>query len=185
MSLTPTAAAALRAELLARVAADQKPRMARMESLAKPTREQIAAMMAIDRANAARMRQIITVHGWPGKSVVGEDGSHAAWLLVQHAPEDLQEQALVLLTGAVRRGDASPGDLAYLTDRVRLHRGEPQLYGTQYRYSPASGLALHEVEDPERLDERRAAVGLGPHAEYDAGMRARRAAKDGNQRPAG
>jgi hypothetical protein len=169
MSLTPTAAAALRAELLARVAADQK---ARKELPADPTREQIAAMMAIDRANCARMRQIITVHGWPGKSVVGADGSNAAWLLVQHAPDDLQEQALVLLTDAVRRGDASPGNLAYLTDRVLMHRGEPQLYGTQYRYTPDSGLAIHEVADPERLDERRASVGLGPHAESDAAMRA-------------
>jgi len=181
MSLTPSAAAALRAELLARVAADQK---AREVIPANPTREQIAAMMGIDRANSARMRQIITVHGWPGKSAVGEDGSNAAWLLVQHGPDDLQEQALVLLGDAVRRGDASPGNLAYLTDRVRMHRGEPQLYGTQYRYSRDSGLAMHEVADPERLDERRASVGLAPHAEYDARMRSHRAAKD-DERPAG
>jgi Family of unknown function (DUF6624) len=182
MSLTPSAAAALRAELLARVAADQK---VRKERPVNPTREYIAAMMAIDRANSARMRQIITVHGWPGQSVVGEDGSRAAWLLVQHGPDDLQEQALVLLGDAVRRGDASPGNLAYLTDRVRMHRGEPQLYGTQYRYSPDAGLVMHEVEDPDRLDERRAAAGLGPHAEYDASMRGLYAAKDGDERPAG
>ena len=182
MSLTPSAAAALRAELLARVAADQK---VRKERPANPTREYISAMMAIDRANSARMRQIITVHGWPGKSAVGEDGSYAAWLLVQHAPDDLQEQALVLLEDAVRRGDASPANLAYLTDRVRVHRGEPQLYGTQYQYTPDAGLVLHEVADPERLDERRASVGLGPHAEADARMRAFHAAKDGDERPAG
>ena len=182
MSLTPSAAAALRAELLARVAADQK---ARTEIPANPTREQISVMMAIDQANSARMRQIITVHGWPGKSVVGEDGSQAAWLLVQHGPDDLQDQALVLLGDAVRRGDASPGNLAYLTDRVRMHRGEPQLYGTQYQYTPDTGLVLHEVADPGRLDERRAAVGLGPHAEADARMRAFHAARDDDERPAG
>jgi Family of unknown function (DUF6624) len=173
MSLTPSAAA------------DQKARTEIREIAASPTREQVAAMMAIDRANSARMRQIITVHGWPGKSAVGEDGSYAAWLLVQHAADDLQEQALILLSDAVRRGDASPDNLAYLTDRVRMHRGEPQLYGTQYRYSPDAGLVMHEVADPERLDERRAAVGLGPHAESDARMRARYAAKDGDERPAG
>ena len=178
MSLTPSAAAALRAELLARVAADQKARTEIREIPASPTREQIAAMMAIDQANSARMRQVITLHGWPGKSAVGEDGSYAAWLLVQHAPDDLQEQALVLLGDAVRRGDASPANLAYLTDRVRMHRGEPQLYGTQYRYSPDTGLVMHEVADPERLDERRAAVGLGPHTEQDARMRALHAAKN-------
>jgi hypothetical protein len=56
--------------------------------------------------------------------------------------------------------------------RVRMFRGEPQLYGTQYRYSSGSGLELWQVEDPQLLDERRASVGLGPHAEYDAQMRA-------------
>jgi len=126
MSLTPTAAAALRAELLARVAADQK---ARKEMPANPSREQVIALIAIDKANTARMRQIITVHGWPGNAAVGEDGANTAWLLVQHADHDLREQALVLLTDAVRRGDASPRDLASRTDRVRMFRGEPQLYG--------------------------------------------------------
>ena len=141
--------------------------------------------MSIDRANTARMRQIITVHGWPGHAMVGEDGSRAAWLLVQHAPDDLQEQALVLLGDAVRRGDASPANLAYLTDRVRMHRGEPQLYGTQYRSTKDTGLQLHQVADPELLDERRASVGLGPHAESDASMRAFYARKDDGDRPAG
>ncbi len=178
MSLTPTAAAALRAELLARVAADQK---ARKEMPASPTTEQVTALLAIDRANTARMRQVITVYGWLGNAMVGDDAAHAAWLLVQHAPHDLQEQALGLLEDAVRRGDASPRDLAYLTDRTRMHRGEPQLYGTQYRYSRDSGLQLHEVDDPERLDERRAAVGLGPHAEYDADLRAFYTANDGDE----
>ena len=180
MSLTPTAAAALRAELLARVAADQK---ARKELPSDPTREQVTALMSIDRANTARMRQIIAVHGWPGHAMVGADGAHAAWLLVQHAPNDLQEQALVLLSDAVRRGDASPADLAYLTDRVRMHRGEPQLYGTQYRYTKGTGLQLHQVEDPELLDERRASAGLGPHAESDARMRAFYAQRDDDDRP--
>ena len=33
---------------------------------------------------------------------------------------------------AVAAGDASPGDLAYLTDRVLVAQGEPQVYGTQW-----------------------------------------------------
>jgi hypothetical protein len=53
-----------------------------------------------------------------------------------------------------------------------MFQGEPQLYGTQYRYSADSGLELYQVEDPQLLEERRASVGLGPHAEYDAQMRA-------------
>jgi hypothetical protein len=35
-------------------------------------------------------------------------GAHAAWLLGQHAPPDLQEECLPLLQDAVARGDANP-----------------------------------------------------------------------------
>jgi hypothetical protein len=169
MSLTPVAAAALRAELLARAAADQKARNALPLS---PPRDQVAALGAIDRSNTARLRQVLTVHGWPGYATVGEDGSNAAWLLIQHAADDLREYALPLLVDAVNRNDASPRDLAYLTDRIRLRRGEPQLYGTQYWLTEEQGLELYQVEDPARLDQRRAAAGLEPHAVYDARMRA-------------
>jgi len=163
VNLTPLAAAALRAELLARASADQ---VARRALPHPPTRADWARVHAIDSANTARMRQVLVVAGWPGYALVGKDGSDAAWLLIQHGPLDLEEQALVLLSDAVRRQDANPRNLAYLTDRVRMYRGQPQLYGTQYRNSE-----LYAVEDPERLDERRSEVGLGPHAEYDALVR--------------
>lgn len=56
-------------------------------------------------------------------------------------------------------------DLAYLTDRVRLGDGKPQIYGTQIeikdgRWQP------RDVEDPENLDRRRKEIGLPPIAEY-------------------
>lgn len=172
MSLSPAGAAALRAELLARAAADQKARRA-LPARQSRTMEQWAPVAAIDAANTARMRQVLAIYGWPGHALVGKDGSQAAWLLVQHSPADLQEQALELLGDAVRRDDASPANLAYLTDRVLMHRGEPQLYGTQYLAIAGSDLELCTVADPELLDERRASVGLGPHAEHDARVRAR------------
>src|SRR3546814_2793073 len=66
-------------------------------------------------------------HGWPGWSLVGEDGSTAAWAIVQHADLDLdfQRRGLAMLEAAVDAGDASPGDLAYLT-RSEEHTSELQ-----------------------------------------------------------
>lgn len=48
--------------------------------------------------------------------------------------------------------------------------GRPQRYGTQFT-QVAGDLAPSPIEDPDDLDERRAAVGLPPFAEYEARMR--------------
>src|SRR3712207_6585139 len=35
-------------------------------------------MMVLDRKHTARMKAIVAAHGWPGRSLVGEDGASAA-----------------------------------------------------------------------------------------------------------
>jgi len=41
---------------------------------------------SVDTASQARLMEIIENEGWPTISKVGAEASHAAWLLVQHAP---------------------------------------------------------------------------------------------------
>jgi hypothetical protein len=155
----------LRTELLARADRDQTARKSLPPAQRDQQWEQVIA--PVDRANTARMRQIVAEYGWPGYALAGVDGAHAAWLLVQHAPAEFQEECLPLLDDAVAHGDAAPRDLAYLTDRVLMHRGEPQIYGTQYQVMDGR-LSLWEVRDPDRLDQRRAALGLPSEAENRA-----------------
>src|SRR5580693_8908881 len=154
-----------------RAACDQAARLAVQTDFAMTEWEAVVA--PVDRDNTARLREIIGRHGWPGRQLAGDDGAHAAWLLAQHAPSQLQEEWLPMLEDAVTRGDASPADLAYLRDRVLMHRGEPQLYGTQY-LQRGGVLELWTVRDPAGLDERRAALGLAPEAENRARLLAAR-----------
>jgi len=70
------------------------------------------------------------------------------------------------------RGKASPAHLAYLEDRVRVNAGQPQRYGTQFTVTGGE-FGPHPIEDPHRLDERRAEAGLEPFADYQARMQAR------------
>jgi hypothetical protein len=117
----------------------------------------------VDAENLARVETIITERGWPGRSVVGEAGAQAVFLVIQHAPLATQERYLPLLEAAVAAGEAEGWHLAYLTDRVLVRRELPQRYGTQYRYDPDTGERIyHPIENPEELDARREALGMPP-----------------------
>ncbi|HXT94401.1 MAG TPA: DUF6624 domain-containing protein [Trebonia sp.] len=148
---------ALRAELLRRMDKDQVARKAL----------DLEAASEADEENLPWLKGVLAAHGWPGKSLVGEDGARAAWLLAQHADRDtaFQRQCLDLMTVAVEAGEARVHLLAYLTDRVLLHEGQPQVYGTQVTRQDGQ-VVPRDVTDPDRLDERRAAVGLPSFAEY-------------------
>ncbi|WP_404955218.1 DUF6624 domain-containing protein [Streptomyces sp. 147326] len=154
-------------ELHRRADADQAARLHWQE-----TRE-TSNIPGVDEDNTAWLKSVIAKHGWPGISLVGEQGAREAWLLAQHADRDptFQEKALELLKTAVTAGDALPENLAYLTDRVLIARGQPQLYGTQYTGDRGT-LRRQPVTDPERLDERRAAMQLDTAAESDRRMNA-------------
>lgn len=127
-------------------------------------------MEAIHRTHNARIRAVIEEHGWPGYALVGEDGCRAAGFIVQHAilDPDLQRSCVGLLEQAIGRGEADPFMLALLTDRVRMGDGLPQIYGTQYVGAAAGGIEPWPIAEPERVDERRRAVGLPPLAENTA-----------------
>lgn len=160
----------LRQELLEMMVEDQAVRT----GIAPPgddrtTEELFAAWDSVDAANAVRMEGILDEYGWPGWSLVEEDGAEAAWVLVQHADMhlDLQKRALALLEAAVAAKDASPGDLAYLIDRVRVAEGKPQVYGTQVSIGEDGTITPRTpIEDEDEVEARRAAVGLGSLEEY-------------------
>lgn len=124
-------------------------------------------MEAVHRRNAARLREIIADHGWPGRSLVDEDGAHAAWLILQHSigEPDLQRGIAPVLEAAVQAGDAPAWQLAYLTDRIAVLEGRPQRYGSQLDDGDDGYLTIATLEDPAKVDEWRREVGLPPIAE--------------------
>jgi hypothetical protein len=153
----------LQSELLRRRDAGQAVRAAVIAN----GRQAIAQAIAVDDDNTGWLKSVIEELGWPGMSLVGEEGAHAAWLLAQHADRDLpfQRRCYALLTQAAAEGEASPSDAAHLTDRVRLAEGERQVYGTQLN-ARNDRYEAPRLRDPDRVDERRASVGLGPLAEH-------------------
>lgn len=148
----------LRRELLARRDEDQRTRTAvpppQGQYMVQLPDEVAARWQRIDRD---RLGDVLNGQGWPGRTLVGEDGAAAAWLLAQHADRDPVRQRTFLqaLRGAVDQGEASEAHLAYLEDRVRVNAGLPQLYGTQFTVTDGV-FGPWAIEDPQRLDKRRA-----------------------------
>lgn len=128
----------------------------------------------VDQHNTEQLKQIIDEHGWPGKSLVGDDGAAAAWLLAQHADRDLvfQKRCLALLRKAVRAGEADPAHAAYLGDRIAVHDERHQTYGTQFEVQDGE-LVPSPIADADEVDERRRSVGLNSLAEAMNDMRRR------------
>ena len=126
-----------------------------------------ARMAAIDSANTTWLKAVVARRGWPGRSEVGPEASNAAFLIVQHAVHDsaFQAQALSLMERGVANGEVRGADVAMLADRVAVHRGQPQRYGTQAKLLEGR-LVLDPIADSAHVDERRAALGMPPLREY-------------------
>jgi len=115
----------------------------------------------VHRRNGAIIHRIVDERGWPGRSLAGEDGASAAWLIVQHmdTEPEFQRRCLTLMEAAFVNGEVSARNLAFLTDRVLTHEGKPQKYGTQ-------GIGAHSPEEEARIDRNRAAIGLPPWRDF-------------------
>jgi hypothetical protein len=158
----------IREEILARAKKEQELRFALIKPGGfNPTPEEQRKLIEVDTDNRTWLKGIIEKRGWPGKTLVGVDGSHMAWLMIQHADADLpfQKKCLDLLKAAVKQDEAAGVDLAYLTDRVRSAEGKKQLYGTQLDQKDGK-FVPKPVEDEANLDARRKKLGMQPIAEY-------------------
>jgi KDO2-lipid IV(A) lauroyltransferase len=124
-------------------------------------------MEALHRHNAQRLAALVNAHGWPGRSLAGEDGAAAAWRIAHHsiATPVLQRRFRDALAEAVQRGEAPAVQLAMLEDRIRHLEGRPSRYGTLLDWTAAGALSPGPLEEESSVDARRAELGLPPLAE--------------------
>jgi hypothetical protein len=120
-----------------------------------------------DSISQIRVQQILDQYGWLGPKEVGEQGSSALFLVIQHSRLPTQEKYLPMIRQAVIDGKAKGGSLALLEDRVNMRKGKKQIYGSQVqRPKGSTEYRLYPIQDAKNVDKRRAEVGLGPLADY-------------------
>lgn len=124
-------------------------------------------VVTIDKQNTFKLKALLSDRTWFTKSEVGEDGMSAAFLIVQHSADyKFKEKMLPLLKQSYTNGEGITGQqVALLTDRIRINKGEKQLYGTQADIS--TGKVIFEpITNPDTVDSRRARMKMPSLAFY-------------------
>lgn len=119
-------------------------------------------MKELHNRNAKILSDIIDKIGYPTKNKVGEEASEAAWLVIQHSigQPEFMKKCLNLLEVAVSENEANPKKMAYLTDRIAVFEGKPQLYGTQFDWDVNGNLSPNIFDNLTKVNERRKSIGL-------------------------
>ena len=127
-----------------------------------------SALCHVDNGDGDYLKALVAQAGWPRISVYGRTAAENAWLIVQHSDDqpDFQETALALMEPLLVEHEVDGRNYALLFDRVALARRRPQRYATQFGEGIGGCIAARPVEDHAHVDERRAAMGLPPLAEY-------------------
>ena len=121
-----------------------------------------------DSVNLIRIEANIGEHGWPTRSLVGEEFVDVPFLVLQHCGDvEKMEKYLPFIKEAVEREDLEKQSFALFIDRIKMFKGEKQIYGTQLSYdNETRELVLYPVEDETNLNQRREEMGLGTIEAY-------------------
>ncbi|WP_257667017.1 DUF6624 domain-containing protein [Parapedobacter tibetensis] len=140
-------------------------------------------MEKLHNRNAKILSDIIDTIGYPTIDKVGKEASEAAWLVIQHSigQPDFMKRCRELLQNAISENNANSRSLAYLTDRIAVFEGKPQLYGTQFDWDENGKLNPNRYDDIANVNERRKSIGLNTLEEQTVVIRQQ--AENENQIP--
>lgn len=129
----------------------------------------------IDLDNRVWLDSLISNSGWPTIRMVGEKGALSAWLIVQHADDDVafQQKCLAIMEKLIKTNEISLSNYAYLMDRVLINTCNEQMYGTQFSMitdhtGKAKTIEFKPIKDSGWVDKRREYMGLKKLEEYRA-----------------
>ena len=152
--------------------ADQAARMAWVNfSMGTMSQEQAVEyalqMERTDSTNLVTVKRILDTYGWP--SGLSEDANNAIFLVIDHSDLETMNKYLGIFQDAASRGILPMQDLVTLEDRILMDSGWSQFYGTQSRQISKDGKTqtyIWPVCNPDKLNQRRASVGLSTIEEY-------------------
>ena len=125
----------------------------------------IELMNEKDSINLVKIEKILNKYGWLGADVIGEQGNETLFLVIQHSDLETQLKYLPMMREAVKKGNAKGTNFALLVDRIEMGKGNRQIYGSQIKID-GDEFYVYPIIEPEKVNERRAEIGLGCIEEY-------------------
>ena len=120
-----------------------------------------------DSINLIQVEAIIEKYGWLGYAQIGSQANTTLFTVIQHSNLETWRKYFPVMQVAVKNGKAKATQLALLQDRLDLHEGRKQNYGSQIIWSfERNKYVVLPLNDPDNVDKRRATVGLSTLAEY-------------------
>jgi hypothetical protein len=127
----------------------------------------INKMVSIDSTNIKRIDEIIKEYGYPGKSLVGEPASEAAFFVIQHSQSI--DKFLPLIKKAARKKELLFSLYAMMLDRSLMYSGKEQVYGSQGKgiqvLNTTTGLkefkmVIWPIKNHKKVNKRRKKAGF-------------------------
>jgi len=119
-----------------------------------------------DSINIYIVTNIIDKYGWLGRDVVGGIGNSALSLVIQRADIKIQEKYLPVMREAFKDNKMDVYDFATIEDIIALKQGKKQIYGSQLKKVDEKKYYILPIDKPEKINERRAQIGLNTINEY-------------------
>jgi hypothetical protein len=113
-------------------------------------------------ADSLSFNQIETIFqkfGYPSQETVGQVVD-VPFYIMSYAPIYIKERCSSLFAAAATKGDISLKSYALFIDKLKIAKGEKQIYGTQYYYDKSYKSILYPCENMENINKLRESVGL-------------------------
>lgn len=125
----------------------------------------------VDTESTARLQAILESISWEDLTALSPRAADQAFSLISHSNDLAFKRRMIAVFEPLAQSRRMRGDqVAQLVDDVAVTEERPQVYGTNFEcrdgvYQPKP------TEDPERLNERRAALGMNTIEDYAATIR--------------
>ena len=120
-----------------------------------------------DSTNQILLTRLFDQYGYLGVSLLSEEMMDHMGILVLHQDVDFQVKILPLIEEAADNGECSPYIFAYLIDKIKVAKKEPQFFGSQMYFSEEEQVFKpYPISRPEEVDIRRKEYGLNKLKDY-------------------